>query len=312
MIIMVTSQPRKLLKILYNTLRQKIAQQKMMIYIAITLDVERDWCIGRYSEKPEFSMIKRALPKLFHIADLYGVKYTIFATGEVAEDCTDILGEAIEDGHEVGVHTHPRFHSGIFRGKDVNDRSMDSLMEYPYDQQLAMIEKDTELIRQNFGIKPLSFRAGRLSANHDTLKTINSLGYKVDSSFRISDFYGRMEIIALEKFFPDIQLVEIPIAFWVSRKLFGGAILSKLRFMKRFWELLCYNPARDAIMFTIGFHPMEFGNSMKNYLKQYDWMVSILSRQENVTFTTLAQASLNTDLWSNYSDRTFDSLMKRP
>ena len=79
----------------------------------------------------------------------------------------------IKRGHNVGVHVHP---------DHMADKNKLFLYEYTKDEQYEMISKCTALYEKIVGYKPLSFRAGKYSANLDTLDILCELGYRYDFS----------------------------------------------------------------------------------------------------------------------------------
>lgn len=81
-------------------------------------------------------------------------------------------------GHTVGVHIHP---------DHMADPQRLFLYEYSYNEQYEIIKKCTDLYISILGRKPECFRAGKYSANRDTLKILNELGYRAD----FSEFYGQ-------------------------------------------------------------------------------------------------------------------------
>ena len=67
------------------------------------------------------------------------------------------------------------------------DKNRLFLWEYTYEEQEQIIKKCTALYEKIVGKRPISFRAGKYSANRDTLDILNELGYKYD----FSEYYGQ-------------------------------------------------------------------------------------------------------------------------
>ncbi len=51
-----------------------------------------------------------------------------------------------------------------------------------HEVESAKIKNLTELIENKLGVRPVSYRAARYGADLDTIKALEKLGYKVDSS----------------------------------------------------------------------------------------------------------------------------------
>lgn len=154
--------------------------------ICLTFDTERDYyeliadrSIPAYKEK-SFSMLERAIPKLLEISDEFDVPYTFFLCGEVAENCSHLFSGLRK--HSIGVHTHPFTHEDVFRGLSPNDREKDRLANYTFEEQFYMISSDLQLIVDNLKINPKIFRAGKHSANIDTFRALEKLGFIIDCS----------------------------------------------------------------------------------------------------------------------------------
>jgi hypothetical protein len=114
------------------------------------------------------------------------IKPVYFVSPEVLtnDDCCKVLKNEIDSGAEIGTHLHSEY---IGPAKKHDDFAGTSSKEYPcfaHDSaiELAKIENLTEMIEQKLGVKPVSYRAARYGADLDTIKSLEKLGYKVDSS----------------------------------------------------------------------------------------------------------------------------------
>lgn len=224
--------------------------------ICLTFDTERDYyeligdrSIPAYKEK-SFSMIKRAMPGLLEISEEFNIPYTFFLCGEVAKNCQDEF-EGLKK-HQIGVHTHPFTHESIFKGSSPNDKKQDMLKNYSYKEQLQMISKDLNLIKDNLRIEPDIFRAGKHGANWDTYRALDRLGFSIDCSQ-----HPPFQFVGWQPFkIPNTSIWEIPSYSDMSpeiapkvEKLFKLSSMSKL----------CFNGIFVGII-----HPMTFGNPTIN------------------------------------------------
>lgn len=151
--------------------------------IIVTVDTE-----GHKGKDPIDKLIwgsteqgRYGIEMIMDIFDEVGAKVLFFVDfAECADYGYDRIKEVcdciITRGHDIGVHLHP-------------DHMMDPerlfLFEYSSEDQERMITECTELYEKIVGRKPLSFRAGKYSADHRTLDILSELGYKYD----FSEFY---------------------------------------------------------------------------------------------------------------------------
>jgi len=91
---------------------------------------------------------------------------TFFVTGEVAENCPDMIREMIRAGHEVGCH-------GMFH---------ENFDTFGATEQARRITMASEHIANSSGNRPKGFRAPQHRANGATLEVLEELGYVYDSS----------------------------------------------------------------------------------------------------------------------------------
>lgn len=153
--------------------------------ICMTFDTERNY-YGHQADKAlgykdkNFSMIEAAVPRLLEIGDEYGIPYTFFICGEVAENCRDLFSNL--NKHVIGIHTHPFTHSKYFKSHNINVFSHDLLAKYSYEDQYQMISRDFQLIKDNLNVSPRAFRAGKMSANRNTYLALDKIGMTIDCS----------------------------------------------------------------------------------------------------------------------------------
>jgi len=217
-----------------------------MPYLVVTIDTEIDspeW-------KPEFPYSLKnikAIPKLQDLFKKHGVRPTYLITYPVAtnKESIDVLASARLEGAEIGAHLHPwttpPFHSEKERYE----------LSYPH---LSDLEKEklvnlTQAIRKTFGVRPISYRAGRYGVDDESFKILNELGYKVDSSVTPTMNWandGGPDFSKIKNIQPYILegILEVPISIAVKGMSFAGysklspkikAILRKIGLVKTVW-----------------------------------------------------------------------------
>lgn len=93
------------------------------------------------------------------------------------ESIRDVMHRISKRGHDIGVHVHP---------DHMADPKRKFLYQYSYGEQKDILCKCTQKYEDIIGHPPVAFRAGKYSANRDTLDIISELGYLYD----FSEFYG--------------------------------------------------------------------------------------------------------------------------
>lgn len=123
----------------------------------------------------------RALPRLQALCDRYAVRPSYLVTHEMAtrEPSKDILRRLAGSGHcEIGAHLHP-WSSPPYREEDLVGRYPSQLEDSVLETQLRDL---TEAIHSSLGTRPQSYRAGRHGFDGRSLRILESLGYRVDTS----------------------------------------------------------------------------------------------------------------------------------
>jgi hypothetical protein len=132
--------------------------------------------------------VAKGVLNLVEIADKHGARITFAVCPEVAAYLPKDLK------HEIGLHIHPgetewkRVDSGWYAGdlylgehcrQSVNSTVM---RDYPYEEQLDMLEKGKAYLEAEFGVKVNTFVAGRWSLNSDTIRALVVAGISRDCS----------------------------------------------------------------------------------------------------------------------------------
>lgn len=244
--------------------------------ICLTFDTERNDYESvahpdqeAYKEK-SFSMLEDAIPKLMDISDDYKIPYTFFICGEVANNCSHLFKNM--GRHEIGVHTHPFTHMSIFKGKTPNDREMDLLAQYSFEDQYKMINEDLKLIQENLNINPTIFRAGKHSANEITFKVLDELNFKIDCSM-----HPPFQLVGWRPFrIPKTTIWEIPTYSDVSPEIYPSVnLLFKFSSFAR--------PLFNGIYVGL-IHPMILGNPELNSKALFENYIKLIESLANNGF----------------------------
>lgn len=158
----------------------------MKRYLTITIDVEPDssknW---KYSDPLNFRGVHEGIGERLHpLFEKYGVVPTYLINNVVLEDESSTnFFKQLNGRFELGTHLHPEFIEPEKKFDNYAGKSgRANCCFYPPQIEAAKIASITSLFQKNFGYNPVSFRAGRFSAGANTIRSLASLGYKVDTS----------------------------------------------------------------------------------------------------------------------------------
>ena len=156
--------------------------------ICITIDTEPDCDIHwRRSQPLTFESVTFGIPSIFRpLWENFKIKPVYFVSPEVVENdqCCRALKDEIKHGAEIGAHLHSEYIEPQRKYDEIAGTASNEFPCYAYDTETesAKIKNLTEMIEKNLGIRPVSYRAARYGADLDTIKILQTLGYKIDSS----------------------------------------------------------------------------------------------------------------------------------
>lgn len=154
----------------------------------ITIDTEPDCDTSwKRSDPLTFESVLSGIPNILRpIWNRFEIKPVYFVSPEVVQnhECCEILKKEIEFGAEIAAHLHSEY---IEPQKKYETFAGTASKEFPCfacstEIEFEKIKNLTALIEKNLGIRPVSYRAARYGADLDTIKSLERLGYKVDSS----------------------------------------------------------------------------------------------------------------------------------
>lgn len=149
----------------------------------LTVDVEHD--LGTTTETPAFQGVTAAIPQLLApLCRETGMRPTYFVSSEVLYDRASVAALLEQTDCELAAYLPSDGHSGRRpRARGCNlARDARRTQGAQAEGELAALAELTELFRQQFGRRPLAFRAGGLGIGPRTGGLLSELGYRVDSS----------------------------------------------------------------------------------------------------------------------------------
>lgn len=155
-------------------------------YAVITIDTEADHDASWHKGKPlKFDSVLTGVPeKLQPLFNRYQAVPTYLLATEVIEslDCVKRL-KSLSGMHELGTHLHPEYIEPDKKYFNCEGTvSKDFACHLEPEKEFLKIKAITDAFVRSFGYQPASYRAGRFGAGGNTVKSLERLGYKVDTS----------------------------------------------------------------------------------------------------------------------------------
>ena len=204
----------------------------------VTVDTEADdWDDFRPVSDGPCSNI-RQLPRVHDLFVKCGVRPSYLVSHRIATDdeAASTLRDFLDSGTcEIGAHCHP-WETPPYT--ESNSLANTMICNLPIELQRKKIRTLTECIEQSFGVRPVSFRAGRWGYDHNVAKVIRECGYRVDTSITPfvswkADHGPDFTSVELKPYwentaevFPDkapVDLIEVPASIGFLQKDFVAA-----------------------------------------------------------------------------------------
>lgn len=155
--------------------------------ILITIDTEMDADTHWKKNKPvSFTSIIDGIPlHLRPIWDKYNVCPIYFLSPEVVQDeeCCKVIREEISKGAIIGAHLHPEYIWPDMEEAGGISKEKFPCSDYSYEIEKEKISNLRDLIKERLDVNTVWYRAARFGADTDTIKILDDLGFKYDSSF---------------------------------------------------------------------------------------------------------------------------------
>lgn len=152
------------------------------------------------------------LNKILTLFEKYNIRATFFVDfAEVntwgKEAIQKVCEEIMTFNQDIQIHLHPE-HFG--------DKTREELSQYNYEEQKYMIGECIRYYEDFVGRKAVAFRAGKFSANEDTLKALNYYGIRIDSSYVKNNNWSKLNKIfnSVNKVETYGELYELPITMF--------------------------------------------------------------------------------------------------
>lgn len=152
--------------------------------LLIAVDTEEEFHWDQPFSRENTATTSISAQAKFHdrIYDKYGIVPTYLIDWPVATDPSSIsaLKSLMENGQcEIGTHLHPWVSPPHHETVSTFNSYAGNLPKWLEFEKLQCL---TEIITENFGRKPITFKAGRYGLGQHTSEAIARLGYKVDAS----------------------------------------------------------------------------------------------------------------------------------
>jgi peptidoglycan/xylan/chitin deacetylase (PgdA/CDA1 family) len=230
-------------------------------------------------DKSFTSGVKEGVLNLSKLAKKYNAKIS-FAV------CPEVLPYFPKQiNHEIGLHVHPgwkevisnksRWISGDRYLKENCKQTINSnsLKDFPYAEQLEMIEKGKKYLFLEFQKEPKFFVPGRWSFNNDTARAVSAAGFKSVYSIlpRKKDYQEK----------DNLPILFVP----VSMTIFGGPASPEGVIQYGFkWLKACFfdHLNQGAPLFHFYLHSPSMTDPY--YISTLDDFLALISKQKNINF----------------------------
>tara|TARA_Y100001970_G_C14208139_1_gene845292 strand:- start:730 stop:1593 length:864 start_codon:yes stop_codon:yes gene_type:complete len=157
----------------------------MIKKLFLTFDIEHD-----YSSTYSFKGCDLFLEPVIDLLNSKGISATFFFSSDALLKYENLCEKIIKNGNAIGVHSS--FH--------------DFLCLFDINQQYEQIYVATKIHETLIGEKPKIFRAPNFSADSNTIKILEKLGYEIDSSV----LPGRVHAMRPLKFINNFIQLRLP------------------------------------------------------------------------------------------------------
>jgi hypothetical protein len=113
----------------------------------------------------------------------------VYGPGVIAR----IVEPILKRGHEVQLHIHTEWLE-FARGHELEHLRGRNIADFPLDDQIRLLDQARALLMIAGAPKPTAFRAGNFGANDDTLRALNAINVRYDSSFNPAFLAGECAI----------------------------------------------------------------------------------------------------------------------
>ena len=208
-----------------------------MIYLFVTIDTECDkGPLWKVQQPFKFDGVVKCIPTiLWPLFEKYRIKPTFLLSPEVmAHEGSISLFKSLGDKIELGTHLHSEYIEPEANWNATATENFQS--DYSPNIEKSKLTNLTELFKKKFGYEPRSFRAGRFGIGPHSLKFLEDLGYRVDSSVTPTMYWNRRRKMGVNflgapdyPYFPDasdfrrsgsMSILEIPVSVYNSFRLY--------------------------------------------------------------------------------------------
>jgi len=163
-----------------------VASKTERVLVTISIDTECDHDVNWARSKPlTFDSITEGLPnRLQPVYEDVGAVPTYLLTVEVLEDEASVATlNSLTGSYEYGTHLHASFIEPDKRYHDYAGVDCPVFQcHHPEEIEYQKLANLSDLFTEKLGRTPTSFRAGRYGASAQSLRSLEKLGYLVDTS----------------------------------------------------------------------------------------------------------------------------------
>lgn len=230
--------------------------------------------------------------RMMDILESHGAHGTFFLNvyevGKYEEDVIAGIARLIHDrGHDLELHTHPQSMYPSFYG----------MSDAPFEEQAAILEKGTSLIRAWTGRATVAHRAGAFLANRDTLRALEAIGVSSDCSLSPGchdsvplvgalGASNRVQQVGTVREIPVTYYDQLRVGRWHSRRILDieGSSLAEIKRVTR-WAIHNSVPTVCMLMHSFSFSRHDAPDW--RVIRRFSALLAWLRKQDGIEIATI-------------------------
>lgn len=255
-------------------------EDKFIMALCFDFDAETLWkARGSDFEKPVILSLGKygsneGIPRILKMLKREGIPATFFVPGWVIENHKDKVDDIYQEDHEIAHHGYLHKWPDSFS---------------PVEEKEVLI-KGIEIIKDNYGEKPVGYRSPAWEFSPHTLSFLIELGFKYSSNMMDAD-YPYMHFYEGHK----TNLMEFPIhwqlddaAFFLYSLRLVGKSMAIPRLVGELWQEEFDYLYEERKYMALTCHPQVIGRPAR--MKALENFISHVKKRSDVDFMTLKEA----------------------
>jgi peptidoglycan/xylan/chitin deacetylase (PgdA/CDA1 family) len=249
------------------------------------------------------------LPRLLDIYAKYDVESTFFFTAHIIKMVPEIIDTVKENGHEIGCHGYNHEPEYFF----------DSIS---FEKQVHYLQLSKKIIEKEANVKVVTFRGPEARINEDTIRALEILKFKYDSSICPQRFDGPLSRGLRKKIFwmiaprrpyyiskksitqeGDSKILEIPISALIF-PFIGNTMRVSPNINRILKKIIFFEAKKRNTPVVFVFHPTECVEIDRKLLNQKE-------KIHGSIFSGIVRKNIKLKNLGNYSIKLLENIIKQ-